>query len=277
MTTRKSPLQVKIDELGKHLVFISSVVIVLIAIWEILTGRPFLETLTVAVSLAVAAIPEGLPIVTTASLALGVLRMSRRNTIVKKLPVVESLGCATVVASDKTGTLTKKEMTARAAFCLAFPLRSFVFSGVGYTTSGRLSVTREEDKKVFIEVDSEEHLALTALMSTSCLCNNSTFTTDKDESLTNIEERNTRTTIIGQPTEVALLVGAVKAKVPNPRPQYHWTQEIPFSSERKQMEVRARPVSRKHCCKAFEIVALQSSNEGYARKYTDGVSVLCWS
>jgi magnesium-transporting ATPase (P-type) len=78
ITTRKSPLQVKIDELGKRLAFSSSVAIACIAIWGLLKGRPFLETLTVAVSLAVAAIPEGLPIVTTVTLALGVLRMSRQ-------------------------------------------------------------------------------------------------------------------------------------------------------------------------------------------------------
>jgi Ca2+-transporting ATPase len=135
VTARKSPLQIKIDELGKRLAFLSSVAIACIAIWGIIIGRPFLETLTVAVSLAVAAIPEGLPIVTTVTLALGVLRMSRRNAIVKTLSLVESLGCATVVASDKTGTLTKNEMTARVAFCPAFPKRRFVFSGVGYTAS----------------------------------------------------------------------------------------------------------------------------------------------
>jgi Ca2+-transporting ATPase len=93
VTTRKSPLQLKIDELGKRLAYLSSAAIVVIAILGVLMGRPFLETLTVAVSLAVAAIPEGLPICTTVTLALGVLRMSKHNAIVKKLPVVESLGC----------------------------------------------------------------------------------------------------------------------------------------------------------------------------------------
>ena len=109
ISSRKSPLQLKIDELSQRLAFFSTAAIALIAIIGWLLGRPFLETLTVAVSLAVAAIPEGLPICVTVTLALGVLRMARRNAIVKKLPVVESLGCATAVASDKTGTLTQNE------------------------------------------------------------------------------------------------------------------------------------------------------------------------
>lgn len=265
VTTRKSPLQVKIDELSKRLAFLSSVAIACIAIWGVLKGRPFLETLTVAVSLAVAAIPEGLPIVTTVTLALGVLRMSRQNVIVKKLSVVESLGCATVVASDKTGTLTKNEMTARLAFCPAFPTRHFVFSGVGYSSSrstDRLSVVHDEGAGINstigsmqpIRSTSEEHVAILALLSTSCLCNNAMIVTDVDSSSSdmNTVEGNT---ISGQPTELALLIGAFKANVSDPRPQYHRIQEIPFSSKRKRMEVRARPVSGKHCCKAFEIAA----------------------
>ena len=110
-TTPKSPLQIKIDELSQRLAYISTIIIILIAIVGYIMGRPILETLTIAVSLAVAAIPEGLPICVTVTLALGVLRMARQNAIIKKLPVVESLGCTTVIASDKTGTLTQNEST----------------------------------------------------------------------------------------------------------------------------------------------------------------------
>lgn len=142
--SRKSPLQLKIDELGQKLATFSSLAIVVIGIWGYLMGRPFLETVTVAVSLAVAAIPEGLPICVTVTLALGVLRMTKRNVIVKKLPVVESLGCTTVVASDKTGTLTQNEMTARAIFSPAFLDTKFIFTGVGYDTkNGDLLVTHD--------------------------------------------------------------------------------------------------------------------------------------
>lgn len=109
IVSRKSPLQIKIDELSQRLAYLSTVAITMIAVLGWLMGRPFLETITVAVSLAVAAIPEGLPICVTVTLALGVLRMARSNAIVKKLPVVESLGCATTIATDKTGTLTQNE------------------------------------------------------------------------------------------------------------------------------------------------------------------------
>jgi Ca2+-transporting ATPase len=269
VTTRKSPLQNKIDELGKRLAYLSSAAIGVIALMGLLMGRPFLETLTVAVSLAVAAIPEGLPICTTVTLALGVLRMSKRNAIVKKLPVVESLGCATAICSDKTGTLTQNEMTARAVYTLAFRNQKFGLSGVGYATStGKLVVTSGLNETVVIDSLSEEYTALAALFSTACLCNNATVVSDLDS---NLVEGHSGGAMSGQPTELALLVAAEKAQVVDPRPQYHRLQEVPFSSDRKLMEVRARPVSGVQCCEAFE-KTIQSGRSafGLRRATTDG-------
>ena len=251
--TRKSPLQLKIDELGQRLATLSSGAIFLIALLGWLMGRPFLETLTVAVSLAVAAIPEGLPICVTVTLALGVLRMARENAIVKKLPAVESLGCATVVASDKTGTLTQNEMTARSVYTLAFPDKNFGLSGVGYDPScGELVHTDLEDfsgslispRKV--TDGSPEFAALAALFQVACLCNNATLAGKSQDDP--FSESGTNS---GQPTELALLVGAQKSSISDPRPLYHRLQEIPFSSDRKRMEVRARPVNGTHSCPAF--------------------------
>lgn len=274
VTTRKSPLQNKIDELGKRLAYLSSAAIAAIALLGVLMGRPFLETLTVAVSLAVAAIPEGLPICTTVTLALGVLRMSKRNAIVKKLPVVESLGCATAVCTDKTGTLTQNEMTARAVYTLAHRQRKFGLTGVGYAAaSGKMVMAGPDGNSTVIDSTSAEFTALSALFYTACLCNNATVVTDIDSSLA---EGHAGGALSGQPTELALLVASEKARVIDPRPQYHRLQEIPFSSERKRMEVRARPVSGTQCCDAFAksmIMVQENSNSrgiGGRRPSSDG-------
>ena len=215
--SRKSPLQVKIDELGKTLAYMSSIVIALMALLGWSLGRPFLETATVAVSLAVAAIPEGLPICVTVTLALGVLRMARSNAIVKKLTSVESLGCATVVASDKTGTLTQNEMTARSIYTLAYPKLSFGLTGVGYDPNKGILMRsahidnvatfgkEQKDGEQKVSASSMEFGAIQALFQVACMCNNATSSCDG--------ENSPNTECSGQPTELALLVGAAKSKV----------------------------------------------------------------
>lgn len=116
---RRSPLQVRLDGLGHQLTLYSVLVIVAISLIGWLgQGRPFMEIFTVAVSLAVAAIPEGLPIVATITLALGVLRLAKRGVVVKKLPAVEALGSMSVLCADKTGTLTLNQMTVEEVFTL---------------------------------------------------------------------------------------------------------------------------------------------------------------
>lgn len=108
----KTPLQKSMDSLGAQLSLYSFAIIGLIMLIGWLQGKVLLEMFTIGVSLAVAAIPEGLPIVVTVTLALGVMRMAKRKAIVKKLPTVETLGCVNVICSDKTGTITRNEMTA---------------------------------------------------------------------------------------------------------------------------------------------------------------------
>jgi Ca2+-transporting ATPase len=254
---RRSPLQIKIDELGKTLASLSSILIGFIALVGWLLGRPLLETINIGVSLAVAAIPEGLPICVTVTLALGVLRMARAKAIIKKLPVVESLGCATVIASDKTGTLTQNEMTCRLAYTPSFPKNSFAFTGVGYTAENchvvKLSdnFSHKVDTSIHPTVnhESSEYLALQALLSTACLCNNATYCeSEGDDDII----------LSGQPTEIALLVCAKKLGINDPRPLYYRLQEIPFTSDRKRMEVRSRPVGSNHFCPAFSL-SLQST------------------
>ena len=114
---RRSPLQIRLDHLGNQLTIYSVGVIILISLAGLfLQHRSFIETFTVAVSLAVAAIPEGLPIVATITLALGVLRLAQRGMVVKKLPAVEALGSMSVFCADKTGTLTLNEMAVEAVY-----------------------------------------------------------------------------------------------------------------------------------------------------------------
>ena len=264
---RRSPLQMKIDELGRTLAYASSAGIAVMGLVGYLLGRGLLETITVAVSLAVAAIPEGLPICVTVTLALGVLRMARHAAIVKKLPAVETLGCATVIASDKTGTLTQNEMTARSVYSPAFPF-AFSLTGVGYdvkksggfiirsmSTENMQNSRAESENSVDSEISGldnipgqsrvtnqcSEYACLAALFGTASICNNASVAEDGKT--------------LGQPTEMALLVGSQKAGVPDPRPTYHRIQEIPFSSDRKRMEVRCRPVGGSHACLAFALSA----------------------
>lgn len=114
----KTPLQLTMDKLGKDLSLMSFIVIGMICLVGVIQGRSWLEMFQISVSLAVAAIPEGLPIIVTVTLALGVLRMAKRKAIVRRLPSVETLGSVNVICSDKTGTLTSNHMTISKLWCL---------------------------------------------------------------------------------------------------------------------------------------------------------------
>ncbi|CAH3149604.1 unnamed protein product [Porites evermanni] len=212
----KTPLQKSMDILGKQLSFYSLCIIALIILLGWLQKRPVLEMFTIGVSLAVAAIPEGLPIVVTVTLALGVMRMARRNAIVKKLPIVETLGCASVICSDKTGTLTKNEMTATQIFTADGHYAEV--SGVGYTGSGNVYIAGQA-------LTPNCNLSITKVLEVGYLCNNA-----------HIQNGS----LFGQPTEGALIAVAQKLGIDDPRDVYTRVDELPFSSEKKWMAVRYR-------------------------------------
>ncbi|MBP7627841.1 MAG: HAD-IC family P-type ATPase, partial [Zoogloea sp.] len=132
----ETPLQRQLDGLGKRLALIACGVVAVMFGMGVLRGEPLAQTAMTAIALAVAAIPEGLPAVVTVTLALGMHRMARRHAIVKKLAAVETLGCTTVICSDKTGTLTLNQMTVRALVCKG---RHHAVSGEGYGSEGAIA------------------------------------------------------------------------------------------------------------------------------------------
>ncbi len=214
-----TPLQQKLNELGKLLGLACLIICVIVFAIGFMRGGDILELFLVSVSLAVAAIPEGLPAVVTIVLALGMKRMVRRNAIVRKLLAVETLGCVTVICSDKTGTLTQNEMTVVRAFTDG---NIYKISGQGYNPSGEITF---EDEK--IKPEAEPGLKL--LLSAGVLCNDST-----------LEQKDARENlwgIIGDPTEGALVVAGAKAGFDKAKMNeaHARIEEIPFDSERKMM------------------------------------------
>ena len=214
----ETPLQKRLDVLGRQLGIIILVIAALVFVTGFFEGEPLLLMFLTAVALAVAAIPEGLPTVITITLALGLRKMASKNAIVRRLHAVETLGSTTVIASDKTGTLTVNEMTVRK---LWVDNRIIDVIGEGYENEGAFL---ENGKKI----KADESLQL--LLGTGMLCN------DAQESGGDY---------LGDPTEIALLVSAKKAGLEDLRQKYKRVAEIPFDSKRKMMSVACMVGDRK--------------------------------
>ena len=212
----KAPLQEKIDRFAHAIGIIVLVAVTLLFLIGILVGESAKDMFMTAVAAAVAAIPEGLPIVVTITLAIGVARMAQRSAIIRKLPAVETLGSTTVICSDKTGTLTKNEMTVR----LAYDGRAiYALTGTGYEPEGNIF---EEGREIHAEADPH----LTMMFRIGLLCNESDIYAEED-----------RYRVDGDPTEGALIVSAMKAGL-NPeeeRDQFPQIAIIPFESDRGYM------------------------------------------
>uniref|UniRef100_A0A5F5PXJ5 Calcium-transporting ATPase n=1 Tax=Equus caballus TaxID=9796 RepID=A0A5F5PXJ5_HORSE len=217
--TPKTPLQKSMDKLGKQLTLFSFGIIGLIMLTGWLQGKQLLTMFTIGVSLAVATIPEGLPIVVMVTLVLGVLRMAKKRVIVKKLPIVETLGCCNVICSDKTGTLTANEMTVT-QLVTSDGLHAEV-SGVGY--NGKGTVCLLPSKKV---IKGFCNVSVGKLVEAGCVANNAIIRGN---------------TVMGQPTEGALVALAMKMDLSDIKDSYVRKKEIPFSSEQKWMAVECRP------------------------------------
>ncbi len=211
----KTPLQVSVDNLGKSLGILTLSICLLVGVLGILRGYPILKMFIWAVALAVAAVPEALPAVITICLALGTRRMVKRNALVRRLSSVETLGSTSIICSDKTGTLTKGEMSVRKIFLNNTEIE---VTGVGYEPRGEFIFQNSNLSSGGQDLD--------LLLKIGALCN--------DSQLTN-EDGKWR--ILGDPTEAALMVAAYKRSLlkEDLNNEYPRIDEIPFSSERKIM------------------------------------------
>jgi Ca2+-transporting ATPase len=219
-----TPLQKRLEQFGKFIIVACFALVGLVFLMGLLRGGQILDLFLTAVSLAVAAIPEGLPAVVTIALALGVQRMVKRNCLIRKLPAVETLGCATVICSDKTGTLTKNEMTVRAVVTAR---RTYQLTGTGYEPKGRFLRDGEE-------IDPASAPDLRETLRAAVLCNGASLV-----------EASGRWSVVGDPTEGALLTAAAKAGIDRAALESAepFLDEIPFDSERKRMTLLRRSAS----------------------------------
>lgn len=262
-----TPLQKRLSELGKVLVGVCLIIVVVIFLLQVMRGGKVLEVLLVSVSLAVAAVPEGLPAVVTMTLALGLQRMVQRNALVRKLPSVETLGSVTVICSDKTGTLTRNEMTVRE---IVTGTQRFRISGAGYSPHGeflRIDDSHGDAAPAETKVEAQHDPELLPLLMAAARCNNASIQ-PKDG-----EDGNWQ--VIGDPTEGALIVVAMKAGIQTHDASESVLFEIPFDSNRKTMSVVIRTADGRivmHSKGAPEVIlrkCLRERREGAEIELTD--------
>ncbi|MHB9071242.1 MAG: cation-translocating P-type ATPase [Sedimentisphaerales bacterium] len=213
--TGRTPLQENLDKVGRTLAWAALVIVSIIVVLGIVRGQPFVEMLIFGVALAVAVVPEALPAVVTISLAIGVQRMVRRHALMRRLSAVETLGSTSVICSDKTGTLTKDEMTIRKVYVTG---RTLDVSGAGYEPQGQFSLNGSPF---------ESSAGLKQLLQSAALASDAHI----------IREPDGRSGIKGDPTEGALVVAAAKIGLDKADLDKRFLRinEIPFTSETKRM------------------------------------------
>jgi Ca2+-transporting ATPase len=213
-----TPLQRRLEQLGKILITVALGLTLLVVVAGVVHGHDLYTMFLAGVSLAVAAIPEGLPAIVTIALSLGVQRMIRKNAIVRKLPAVETLGCASVICSDKTGTMTQNKMTVTHLWSGG---NTWNLTGTGYNPKGSFYI---EDQEIL----PQNEKSLYQLLTFGLLCNHAELKKKDDEFI-----------IDGDPTEGALLVSALKAGLTRDAllKQFKIEKEFPFDSTRKMMSV----------------------------------------
>ncbi|AIQ58196.1 calcium-translocating P-type ATPase, SERCA-type [Paenibacillus borealis] len=257
--SQETPLQHRLEQLGKILIYVSLGLTIVVVLAGILHGQPAPAMFLAGVSLAVAAIPEGLPAIVTIALALGVQRMIKRKAIVRKLPSVETLGCASVICSDKTGTLTQNKMTVTRVWNGG---RSLEVTGEGYSPTGHVLLKGKP-------VDLKNDQSLRRMLQVGALCSNAeiyetiTDTRGKKKAKGAEADKVAATQSVwelkGDPTEGALVTLSAKMGLTAQTLAVTYTREteFPFDSERKLMSVTvSHPGGRMICTKGAPDVLL---------------------
>ncbi|GIK76045.1 MAG: ATPase [Chloroflexota bacterium] len=253
-----TPLQKRLDRLGRLLAVVGVIVAALLALFEIVRGAPWADAFLLAVSVAVAVVPEGLPAVVTITLAMGARRMLARNALIRKLPAVETLGSVTTICSDKTGTLTENRMTVT------------VLDVAGY----RIEVSEETDQRGHgvVELNAEALTtpkgSLSLLLIGGALCN--------DARLQMVDgSGGKKLYAIGDPTEGALVVAAAKFGIMKADLERHMPRvgELPFDSERKRMTTLHNLEHSEHSAiqELLKAVAPRATHISFTKGSVDGL------
>lgn len=222
-----TPLEKRLENLGRKLIWVTVGIAVLVAVSGIIAGREITLMIETAIALAVASVPEGLPIVATVALARGMWRMARRNAIIRRLSAVETLGSTNVILTDKTGTLTENRMT---VVRILLPGEEVEVTGRGLELSGKFQKGDDDSSADGHEIDSAEDEQLERALRIGVLCNNADL---RPGGLEELEPED----VVGDPLEVALLVAGLKADIDRSRllEKMPEEREVAFDAQTKMM------------------------------------------
>ncbi len=230
----ETPLQKRLSHLGKFIAIGCLIICAIVSLTGVIRGEDLFTMLLSGISLAVAAVPEGLPAIVTIALALGVQRMLKKNALIRKLPAVETLGCASIICSDKTGTLTENKMTVRKVYAAGYQL---AVTGNGYNLEGSFLVDNKSTDPLKVE-------GIKLALEIGAMCNNSVITSPASEKTTmgkikSMFSKKETLKISGDPTEIALTIAAAKAGITQLglSSTYERIDELPFDSNRKCMSI----------------------------------------
>ncbi|BCG58303.1 cation-translocating P-type ATPase [Paenibacillus sp. URB8-2] len=245
-----TPLQEKVTSISKKFIKWAFIAGSIVFASGLLRGVPFTQLVSTSITLIASAIPEGLPVTITIALSAGIYRMSKKNALVRKLSALETLGHATIICTDKTGTLTKNEMTVKQITAVG---RDWEVSGNGYAPEGGFREKRRADNGSGLQdftayESSVTQPELRRILQIACLCNNSKLLKQGDQ-----------WSMQGDPTEGALLTMAYKGGF-NPEELAHWHRgvEVPFDSGTGKMSVVCKDTSSGHACYIFSKGSVES-------------------